>query len=432
MALSDYEHYQLEWMIEHGHGLTELVEDMSELSYDMPNAEVGTLFDVWEADHGFDGEIYASEAEWREADRGGHDPFQQTVRDWYVSTFPTDELGPDIKAGLTFKDALDAVSLGSGFYDAMGVGDSIARERIFAELGKRFGIDYDAIFDAWLNKSPVERPANTEEERASFKDRLVVLDTRPGWDGQTDALVYDPGAPKDLTPFIIATGFDAESRSWRSGSYRNDLMGALCEFRRTINPEWAISGCTPDDVTELYGDYCHFEPEDASEVAHTVNEWMSNYDDLYSDEIDACIGEWLSDGKLVTANARKNTPKAFADCAAQHGATFVSVEDIKALIEEHDDPEAHKTYGMFAAVEPSGGFTVCDNTNGECWVESFETVAGAEAFMRSADAERAYEIDRKAVSRSVSCDPAAVAQSACEVARSADPVAEAVRRSVHQ
>lgn len=424
MAMNDYERYQLEWMIEHGHSLTELVRELASVqrSYEVApdyNKQVDELFGIWEADVGFGGEVFASEPEWSEAESKEQDPARQSVRDWYVSAFPDDELGPDINAGLTFEDALDAVSLGGGFYDAIGVGDSVVRERVFAELGSRFGIGYDAIYDACLSKTPVVRP-DAAQDRASIKDRLVVLDTRPGWDGQTDALLYDPQAPKDLTPFVIASGFDAGTRSWRSGSYRKDLMAALCEFRRENNPAWTISGCTPADVTELYSGVYRFEPWEAEEVARTVNEWMSGYDELFSDEITACVERRAAEGKLVC----QNTPEAFAACAARRGAKLVAPEDIRAFIASYEKGEGRATPGMYAAVEPSGWFTVCDNSTGECFVESFETIAGADAYMAGADPRQARETDRAAavgIQRpSRASEPGSIARDATEVARSAD------------
>lgn len=73
MALTAYERYQLEWMIEHGHSLGELMSRMSILQWDYEvapdyNKTVGELFDIWRRDSGFGGEIFASEAEWRGQD----------------------------------------------------------------------------------------------------------------------------------------------------------------------------------------------------------------------------------------------------------------------------------------------------------------------------------------------------------------------------
>lgn len=77
------------------------------------------------------------------------------VRDWYTRMFPDDALGARINAELTFDQALGAVSLGGGFYDALGTGDSIVRERVFHELSDRNGIAYEDIYNSWLAREPV-------------------------------------------------------------------------------------------------------------------------------------------------------------------------------------------------------------------------------------------------------------------------------------
>lgn len=52
-----YEKYKLDWMLSHGYTLKDLV---SELSYyiEESNEDCATVFDVWESDYGFNGEIW--------------------------------------------------------------------------------------------------------------------------------------------------------------------------------------------------------------------------------------------------------------------------------------------------------------------------------------------------------------------------------------
>lgn len=71
--LTDYERYQLEWMIGHGHSLRELMNELTSLQNileDTPgvNLTVGDVFDEWELNHGFGSELYACEEEWRETE----------------------------------------------------------------------------------------------------------------------------------------------------------------------------------------------------------------------------------------------------------------------------------------------------------------------------------------------------------------------------
>ena len=57
--MSDYEKFQLQWMIDHGHSLRELMEELQSLQYDDPedsdqiSTPITELFERWEQDRGF-------------------------------------------------------------------------------------------------------------------------------------------------------------------------------------------------------------------------------------------------------------------------------------------------------------------------------------------------------------------------------------------
>ena len=81
-----------------------------------------------------------------------------SVHVWYRSAFPEDGLGEKIDPDLTFREAEKAVALGGGFYDALGVGDSVVRERVFGEIARRDGIDYGDVYEAWSEKRALPGP----------------------------------------------------------------------------------------------------------------------------------------------------------------------------------------------------------------------------------------------------------------------------------
>lgn len=101
----------------------------------------------------------------------GPDRTDETVRDWYMRTFLSDNLGAKIHSELTFDDALAGVSRGGGFYEVLGVGDSLVRERVFDELAGRYGIDRGDIYDAWLAEKPLPDVNKTKEAVSSLSDR---------------------------------------------------------------------------------------------------------------------------------------------------------------------------------------------------------------------------------------------------------------------
>lgn len=164
MALTEYERYQLEWMIGHRHSLKEFVRQLDRVDRDgLDGLEEAYRF--WEHDYGFDGECFVCEEEWRDAEGAELREYDavksngnrnDSVRDWYMEAYPDDELGASINPQMTFDRALDAVALGGGFYDALGVGDSFVRERIFHELSERTGLAYDDIYGAWMDEKPIE------------------------------------------------------------------------------------------------------------------------------------------------------------------------------------------------------------------------------------------------------------------------------------
>lgn len=69
--MTEYEKYQLQWMISHGYSLRDLISELTQMQYDDPedsdriSTPISELFDEWVADVGFGSEIWACEAEWR-------------------------------------------------------------------------------------------------------------------------------------------------------------------------------------------------------------------------------------------------------------------------------------------------------------------------------------------------------------------------------
>ena len=72
----------------------------------------------------------------------------ENIKNWYKSEFPTDELGEEINPEATFELLKDNLP---NAYDYLTVDDSIVRERCFVELSNRMGVDYDVIYNKWLN-----------------------------------------------------------------------------------------------------------------------------------------------------------------------------------------------------------------------------------------------------------------------------------------
>ena len=72
-----------------------------------------------------------------------------TIREFYLSKYPSDDLGTNIDPKATFIGLLDALHNGICVYEYIDYGDSVIRERIFAELSNQLGSDYNYVFELW-------------------------------------------------------------------------------------------------------------------------------------------------------------------------------------------------------------------------------------------------------------------------------------------
>ena len=102
------------------------------------------------------------------------DVMKESATDWYAKAFKSDKkMAP--KNGVTFEQLYESLKKGENIYDKMGVGDSIVRERVMSEMADRMGVDYDHVFDLWLNggeKGSEPRKKN-QEESIALMDKLL-------------------------------------------------------------------------------------------------------------------------------------------------------------------------------------------------------------------------------------------------------------------
>jgi hypothetical protein len=74
----------------------------------------------------------------------------QKIKEYYLSNYPTDELGNEIHAKATFIGLFEVLDTYKDVYNYIGVHDSIIRERIFEKLANEMGVDYNEIYNQWL------------------------------------------------------------------------------------------------------------------------------------------------------------------------------------------------------------------------------------------------------------------------------------------
>lgn len=89
------------------------------------------------------------------------------VQPWYKKNYPTDELGDEIDPNLVFESVYHSLKKGDDIYSVLGVGDSIVRERVFGELADIYDVDYEDIFEMWLDNSREDRDIMIDNSKPS-------------------------------------------------------------------------------------------------------------------------------------------------------------------------------------------------------------------------------------------------------------------------
>lgn len=70
------------------------------------------------------------------------------IKTYYLSDFPSDNLGEEINPNATFDGLIENITKP---YNYIGVDDSIVRERLFNKLATLNGVPYSDIYNLWLS-----------------------------------------------------------------------------------------------------------------------------------------------------------------------------------------------------------------------------------------------------------------------------------------
>lgn len=74
----------------------------------------------------------------------------ETIKEYYLTNFPKDELGMEINPEATFAGLYHRIEYSGDIYEYLGVGDSLMRERLFWELSQQNSVPYNSIYHQWL------------------------------------------------------------------------------------------------------------------------------------------------------------------------------------------------------------------------------------------------------------------------------------------
>lgn len=121
------------------------------------------------------------------------DDLTLTVKEWYEEVFPNDYCSQSLDETTTFADVDDALNNHQDIYEVLGIEDSIIRERIFAKLAEIKSVDYDEVYNKWLEEpesltEDSEEDFEADEYSDSFENRYKEEPTLYDVDKSVDVL----------------------------------------------------------------------------------------------------------------------------------------------------------------------------------------------------------------------------------------------------
>jgi hypothetical protein len=72
------------------------------------------------------------------------------IRQFYLESYPTDDLGLELNETPTFAGLLNQLIVGGDVYRYIGVADSVIRERLFERLAEELEVSYDYVYNLWI------------------------------------------------------------------------------------------------------------------------------------------------------------------------------------------------------------------------------------------------------------------------------------------
>ena len=141
-------------------GLKESVEEDME-NVITPPVEEEDIYDIDEPETVEEPVNEVSEEEVVET--SDEDELNSSVKEWYLNSFDVDNLGSEISEDVTFGDVMRCLEEHNDFYDCIGVGDSVIRERVFEKLAEILNVEPLTVYYQWL-KDDYDWFADVEED----------------------------------------------------------------------------------------------------------------------------------------------------------------------------------------------------------------------------------------------------------------------------
>ena len=139
------------------------------------------------------------------------DELNSSVKEWYLNSFDVDNLGSEISENVTFGDVMRCLEEHNDFYECIGVGDSVIRERVFEKLAEILNVEPLTVYYQWLKddydwfadveedsvaEEPIEEEAVDNEDPEIDPELKVDFDSLE--DEDADMKVEVENLPKEL------------------------------------------------------------------------------------------------------------------------------------------------------------------------------------------------------------------------------------------
>ena len=142
-------------------GLKESVEEDME-NVIAPPMEEEDIYDIDEPETVEEPVNEVSEEE-EVVETSDEDELNSSVKEWYLNSFDVDNLGSEISENVTFGDVMRCLEEHNDFYECIGVGDSVIRERVFEKLAEILNVEPLTVYYQWL-KDDYDWFADVEED----------------------------------------------------------------------------------------------------------------------------------------------------------------------------------------------------------------------------------------------------------------------------
>ena len=162
-------------------------------------------------------------------------PSDAPIKDWYMGAYKEDDLGDRLNG--TFKGAIQTLLRGDDIYDYIGVGDSLIRERLFSKLAEMLDVDYDEIYNVWLNEGAASNELTAKLNKIGLKRTRTIPPTikdkvnRLGKGVLPPKIVKVKGESKKSERLFNKAEMEKIALSETSSldNYRNDVISELAE-----------------------------------------------------------------------------------------------------------------------------------------------------------------------------------------------------------